>query len=150
MSKEDKDNGSYKIHSVKYNLLMNIILKISAVLFPLITFPYTARTLGNEAYGRVGFAISIVSFFSFVASLGIPSYAVRKCAQKRDNSNELAKTVKEILIINTVSLCITYAVFIIGLLFIPKLREDSTIMMINSLSIILQTFGVEWFYQAKN
>ena len=80
--------------------------------------------------------------------MGIPSYAVRKCAQKRDNSNELAKTVKEILIINTVSLCITYAVFIIGLLFIPKLREDSTIMMINSLSIILQTFGVEWFYQA--
>lgn len=146
MSKED--NGSYKIHSVKYNLLMNIILKISAVLFPLITFPYTARTLGNEAFGRVGFAISIVSYFSLVASLGIPSYAVRKCAQKRDNSNELAKTVKEILIINTVSLCITYAVFIIGLLFIPKLREDSTIMMINSLSIILQTFGVEWFYQA--
>ena len=83
-----------------------------------------------------------------VASLGIPSYAVRKCAQKRDDPLGLAKTVKEILIINTVSLCITYVAFIIGILFVPKLREDSTIMMINSLSIILQTFGVEWFYQA--
>ena len=148
MPKEAKENSGYKIHSVKYNLLMNIILKASAVVFPLITFPYTVRTLGAEAYGRVGFAISVVSYFSLVASLGIPSYAVRKCAQKRDDPSELAKTVKEILIINTVSLCITYAAFIIGILFVPKLREDSTIMMINSLSIILQTFGVEWFYQA--
>lgn len=146
MSNESKEK--YKIHSIKYNLLMNIILKVSAVLFPLITFPYTARTLGAEAYGRVGFAASVVSYFSLVASLGIPSYAVRKCAQKRDDPTELAKTVKEILMINTISLCVTYAMFILCLLVVPRFREDSVIMMINSLSIILQTFGIEWFYQA--
>ncbi len=138
----------YKIHSVKYNLLMNILLKVSAVLFPLITFPYTARALGAESYGRVGFAISVVSYFSLVASLGIPSYAVRKCAQKRDKPNELAKTVKEILLINSVSLVITYAVFIGAVLFIPRLKTDKTIMLISSTSIILHTIGVEWFYQS--
>ena len=99
MPKEARDNSGYRIHSVKYNLLMNIILKASAVVFPLITFPYTVRTLESEAYGRVGFAISVVSYFALVASLGIPSYAVRKCAQKRDDPLGLAKTVKEILII---------------------------------------------------
>lgn len=138
----------YKIHSVKYNLLMNILLKVSTVIFPLITFPYTARTLGAESYGRVGFAISVVSYFSLVASLGIPSYAVRKCAQKRDDPNELAKTVKELLLVNSVSLIITYAVFIGAVLFIPRLRADKTIMLISSTSIILHTFGVEWFYQS--
>lgn len=146
MTKEGKNK--YKIHSVKYNLLMNIILKVSAVLFPLITFPYTARTLGAEAYGTVGFAISAVSYFALVASLGIPSYAVRKCAQKRDDPKELARTVKEILVINTVSLILTYIVFIGSIILVPRFRTDQTIMLICSASIILQTFGVEWFYQA--
>lgn len=143
-----EDNKNYKIHSVKYNLLMNIILKVSTVIFPLITFPYTARTLGAESYGRVGFAVSVVSYFSLVASLGIPTYAVRKCAQKRDDPIELAKTVKEILFINMISLILTYVVFIGALIAIPRLRADYTIMLINSVSIILYTFGVEWFYQA--
>ena len=49
MPKEARDNSGYRIHSVKYNLLMNIILKASAVVFPLITFPYTVRTLESEA-----------------------------------------------------------------------------------------------------
>ena len=138
----------YTIHSVKYNLIMNIILKVSAVLFPLITFPYVTRTLGAEGYGRVGFAISIVSYFALVASLGIPSYAVRKCAQKRDNPKELAKAVKELLIINTVSLCISYSALVFCVLYIPALKEDNDIMLICSISIILQTFGVEWVYQA--
>lgn len=138
----------YTIHSVKYNLIMNIILKVSAVLFPLITFPYVTRTLSEEGYGRVGFAVSVVSYFALVASLGIPSYAVRKCAQKRDNPNELAKAVKELLIINTVSLFVSYSAFVLCLLYIPALKEDNIIMLICSISIILQTFGVEWVYQA--
>lgn len=144
---EDTKNR-FKIHSVKYNLAMSIILKTSSVLFPLITFPYTTRTLGAEAYGRVAFAVSVVSYFSLVASLGIPSYGVRKCAQKRDDPEELAKTVKEILAINTASLISTYIVFLGALFWIPRFRDDYNIMLICSASIILQTFGVEWFYQA--
>ena len=140
--------SKYKIHSVKYNLVMNIILKVSTVLFPLITFPYTTRILGAEAYGRVGFAVSVVSYFSLIASLGIPSYAVRKCAQNRDDPIALARTVKEILVINTLSLVITYCVFIGSLIVIPRFRTDYVIMLISSTSIILHTFGVEWFYQA--
>lgn len=143
-----KGKSKYIIHSVKYNLVMNILLKVSSVLFPLITFPYTTRILGAEAYGRVGFAISVVSYFALVASLGIPSYGVRKCAQKRDNPVELAITVKEILWINTISLIITYVVFIFSLNIIPRFRSDYVILLISSASIILQTFGVEWFYQS--
>ena len=92
-SEREKNKKEYKIHSVKYNLVMNILLKVSSVLFPLITFPYATRILGADSYGRVGFAISVVSYFALLASLGIPSYAVRKCAQVRANEDELNKTV---------------------------------------------------------
>lgn len=142
------DNNRYKIKSIKYNLVMNILLKMSAVIFPLIAFPYASRILGADSYGRVGFAISVTSYFSLLASLGIPSYAVRKCAQVRDDEYNLGKTVKEILLINTISLCITCCLFIICLFLVPRFYNDKLLIMLASSSIILQTFGVEWFYQA--
>ena len=144
----DSDKGEFKIHSMKYNILMNVILKISAVIFPLITFPYISRVLHADAYGRVMFVCSVVSYYSIIASLGIPSYAVRRCASVRNNKYELSKTVKELLIINTVSLVLTYALFILSVLVVPQFAQDKILFYISSTSILLQTMGVEWFYQA--
>lgn len=143
-----KNNGEFKIHSIKYNAIMNIILKISYVIFPLITFPYATRVLKATAYGRVNFAISVVSYFALVASLGIPAYGIRKCAEVRDNHEKLSRTVKELLIINSVSLVLTYIAFVICVFVTPKFREDSTLLFICSITIVLQTFGVDWFYEA--
>lgn len=145
MSKESEE---FKIHSIKYNALMNIILKISYVIFPLITFPYATRVLKATAYGRVNFAISVVSYFALVASLGIPAYGIRKCAEVRDDREKLSKTVKELLILNSISLVLTYIAFVICVFVIQKFREDSTLLFICSITIILQTFGVDWFYEA--
>lgn len=143
-----EDIKKIKIHSIKYNLVMNIIMKVSAVIFPLIMFPYAVRTLGADSYGRVGFAISVTSYFALLASLGIPSYAVRQCAKVRDDSYELAKTVKEILCINSISLCITCLIFFACLFIVPKFNNDKILILVAASSIILQTFGVEWFYQS--
>ena len=62
-----------KVHSVKYNLIMNAILNGTQVLFPLITFPYISRVLGAEGNGKASFATSVAYYFMMVASLGIPS-----------------------------------------------------------------------------
>jgi len=127
---------------------MNILLKVMNVVFPLITFPYVSRTLGSDAYGRIAFVGSVISYFSLVASLGIPSYGIRQCAKVRDDTNELSKTVKELLTLNFIFLAITYTVFIFCILAIPRFREDIDLLLIYSAGIILQTAGVEWFYQS--
>ena len=64
-------------HSVKYNFIMNMILKVSSLIFPLITLPYITRTLGATQNGKIEFATSIVSYFLMLAQLGIPTYGVR-------------------------------------------------------------------------
>lgn len=137
-----------KIHSIKFNFIMNVILKISQFVFPLITFPYVARVLGAEANGKIGFAASLVSYFALVASLGIPSYGVRKCAEVRSDREKLNRTVKELLVLNSICLVITYAVFIIAVLTVPKLQGEKALMFVTSASIIFNVLGVDWFYQA--
>ena len=127
---------------------MNIILKISAFIFPLITLPYITRTLGAVGNGKVAFASSVITYFSMFAQLGIPTYGIRACAKCRDDQDKLTQTVQELLLINIVAVVIAYLALIVCELSIPKLQEESGLILINSITLILNMFGMEWLYQA--
>ena len=63
-----------KINSIKFNFIMNLILTVSNFLFPLITFPYVSRVLLPEGTGKVAFAVSVITYFSMLATFGVNSY----------------------------------------------------------------------------
>lgn len=137
-----------KQHSIKYNFLMDLILKVSTILFPMITFPYVSRVLSPEGLGRVSFATSVISYFQLFAALGIPTYGVRLCTKYRDNRRELSKSFQELLIINGITTVLSYIVFIAALLSVQKLKDESTLLMITSANVLLSTLGVSWLYTA--
>jgi O-antigen/teichoic acid export membrane protein len=134
--------------SLKLNFIMNAILTMSSFIFPLITFPYVSRVLLPVGTGKVSFATSLISYFSMLAQLGIPTYGIRACAKVRDNREQLTRTAHELLFINLVMNVISYALLIGALLFVPRLQEERTLYVIVSLTIILTSIGMEWLYKA--
>ena len=50
--------------TIKKNFIMNIILTMSSLIFPLITFPYVSRILLPVGTGKVSFAISVITYFN--------------------------------------------------------------------------------------
>lgn len=137
-----------KIHSVKYNFIMNFVLSASSFLFPLITFPYISRILGAEGNGTISFYSSIANYFLLVASLGIPTYGIRACARVRDDAEELAKTTKEILVINEVMTTLVIITYILAYLCVKRLQMEPELYLMNGISIGLNLFGMTWFFQA--
>lgn len=137
-----------KIRSVKFNFIMNFILTASYIIFPLITFPYVSRVLLAAGNGKVAFATSVLTYFSMFASLGIPTYGIRACAKVREDHEKLSKTVQELLIINTITMCITYLAFLIATSVIPEFRAEKELLFINSIILVLNVFGVSWLYSA--
>ena len=137
-----------KSHGVKTNFIMNAILQMSAFIFPLITFPYVSRILGAAGNGKIAFAGSVVSYFSMFAQLGIPTYGIRVCATCRNNPRKLNKIVQELLILNSITLVLAYTAFVICTMTIPRLHEDWSLMMITSVTILLNAIGVDWLFQA--
>lgn len=137
-----------RIRSVKFNFIMNAILTVAGIIFPLITFPYISRVLLVEGNGKISFAMSVATYFSMFASLGIPTYGIRACAKVRDNKDELSKTVQELLIINLITTVIAYIVFFVSLMLIPEFAERKEILLIMSVSIGLTSLGVSWLYSA--
>lgn len=137
-----------KIHSVKFNFIMNAILTVSSVLFPLITFPYISRVLLVDGSGKTAFAISVISYFTMFATLGLPTYGVRACARVRDDKQKLSQTVQELLLISAITTIVTYVVFLVLLFVVPKFAAQRELLLVVSLSIGLTSIGVQWFYNA--
>ena len=82
------------------NIFYNVLLAISQVLFPLITFPYLARVLGPDNIGLYNFSESYARYFALVAALGISVYGVREIAKKQDQPKALSNTFTELFLIN--------------------------------------------------
>ena len=127
---------------------MNVILTASSLLYPLITFPYVSRVLLVAGNGKVNFAASVANYFMMVASLGIPTYGVRACAQVRDNKDELSKTAQEVLIINLIATVLVSITYIICVFTIPRFSQDKVLFFIEGINIVLNMFGANWLYQA--
>lgn len=137
-----------KQHSIKFNFIMNAILKMSAFVFPLITFPYVSRVLGAVGNGKIAFATSVISYFSMFAQLGIPTYGIRICAAYRNDKIKLNRTIQELLIINTIMVVFSYLVFFISLQFVTRFQQDRMLLIIASTTILLNAIGMDWLFQA--
>lgn len=137
-----------KIHSVKFNFIMNFIMSASSIVFPLITFPYISRVLMATGNGKVATASAVITYFNMFASLGIPTYGIRACAKVRDNKEKLSKTVQELLIINSVTMLLTLLVFIGSVIWVPEFAAEKELYIINGIGMVLNMFAITWLYNA--
>ena len=135
--------------SLKKNSFYSFLNAFSTLIFPLITFPYASRILHPEGIGQVNFAVSIEGYFSMLAGLGIAAYATREAAKIRDNKKELSKFCKEMLIINFISMIISYSILTGCLFFINKLHNYKILILVRSTNIFFTTIGLEWLYRAE-
>lgn len=134
--------------SLKLNFIMNAILTMSSVIFPLITFPYVSRILLSAGTGKVSFATSLVNYFTMFAHLGIPTYGIRACAKVRDDKLALSQTVHELLWINLVTGVISYLALFGTIALVPRVRAERPLFLIMSVTILLNGIGMEWLYRA--
>lgn len=137
-----------KNKSLKLNFIMNAILTMSSMIFPLITFRYVSAILMPEGTGKVSFAVSLISYFSIFAQLGIPTYGVRACAMVRDDREELTRTAHELLAINLIFSALAYLALFWAIAFVPDLQDDRVLYVVVSSTILLSAVGMEWLYKA--
>lgn len=133
--------------SLKTNYVFNLLNTVSALVFPLVTFPYVARILLPDGIGEVNFFLSIVTYISMFTSLGIPTYAIIEIAKVKDDAKRRSIVTAEILTLNLLLTLIGYIIIGILCLTVKEVQEDVTLFLIISLNIILVAIGCEWYYQ---
>ncbi len=134
-------------NSIRQNFLMNVLLTLSTIIFPLITFPYISRVLTPIGTGKVAMATSFVQYFVMFAQLGIPTYGIRAVAKVRDDKEKLSKTVHELLILSTITSVVAYIILFICIPTIPRIAAEKPLYYIMSANILLNCIGMEWMYK---
>jgi len=132
---------------LKKNIFFNLILTISQILFPLITFPYASRILGPSGIGSIVFVDSITQIFLLFSALGIPIYGVREISKLKHDKLAISNLLSELL---TIHMCCTglFILFYLGLaLFIPQLSAHFLLVLIGVAILIFNVFSLEWFFQ---
>ena len=135
-----------KYSSVKRNAILNVIRTVFAILFPIITYPYSARVVGVVNIGKVNYIYSFISYFMIFAMFGIETYGVRECAAVRGDSEQASEAVSRLW---SYSLVTTFIALIgLGLLTFVYIHLHSylPVILIQSLSVIFTSVGADWIY----
>lgn len=134
--------------SIKYNAIVNGVLSVANIIFPLITFPYISRVLGVEVNGKLNFASASLTYFSLFATLGLSTYGIKACARVRNDRTKLSKTVHELLLINAVTTTLACVALVIAVFAVPRYHQEWKLLFIYSWNMILNVVGMNWLYSA--
>ncbi len=128
------------------NYFYNLLLTLTNLLFPVLSFPYVSRVLGPEGIGQVQFVFSFAQYFSIIASVGIPIYGLREIAKHRDDSEARSKTFSELILINFLAcVCLALAyLFVINVFH--YFGHQHQLYMVATLMVLLGFTNVEWIY----
>lgn len=133
--------------STKKNFIYNVLLGLTNIFVPIITFPYASRILGPEGIGLTSFAISLSTTFIVLGSLGIPIYGIREVAKCRVDKVKLSKTFSELLSIHLLWSLIVIILFSLWLYFTKTYEDEMAIKYLSFVHILSSVGLINWFYQ---
>lgn len=135
--------------SVFKNSVYNVAYKLLNVLFPLISATYASHIILAFGMGKVSSAQNIVSYFVVLAALGIPNYGIREISKVHDDDKAVSRVFSELILINFVSTIVCTILYFGVVNAIPKLEMDKVLYNMMGLTVVLNIFNVDWYYQGK-
>ncbi len=129
------------------NSLYNVLYRCLNIVFPLITSIYIARILMVESIGKVAAAQNLVSYFTMLASMGIPTYGIKTIAQYKVKSKESSKAFTELFIINGILSIICSIIYFLIIMTVSHYAHDRFLYAVTGINILFNIINVDWFYQ---
>ena len=135
--------------SLAKNSLYLVLYRLLTVLFPLVTVSYASHIIFSDGIGRVASAQNIVQYFVLIAGLGIPNYGIREVSKVRQSGIDVNKLFTELISINTISTFLCLLIYYILVRDLSVYETDPLLYNIIGLTVFLNFFNVDWFYQGN-
>ncbi len=123
-------------------------LQIASYIFPLITIPYLAHTIGVESFGKIAFAAAVIVWFETIADWGFYYTATRDVAKNRDDKKKISEIFSNVIWAKIFLMVVSFLVLLLTILVIPKFRENYLVIIITFLLIPGKIMFPDWFFQA--
>jgi len=128
------------------NYFYNLLLTVTNLLFPLLSFPYVSRILGPEGIGKVQFVFSFAQYFALIASIGIPVYGMKEIAKYKNDNEGRSKVFSELMVIYLLSTACLFLIYLSVILIFPYFSVDKEMYLGASLLVLLGFSYIDWVY----
>lgn len=136
-----------KKKSLVKNSFYNVCYKLLNIAFPLVTSIYVTRILKADSIGRVAAAQNIASYFTMLATMGIPVYGVKTIAKYNVDSSDNNKSFFEIFIINAVLSIVSSIGYYLFVTLSPYYEGKEILYYVTGINVIFNIINVDWYFQ---
>lgn len=141
-------NKSTDSRALASNFGYMMLLQISGYIFPLLTIPYLAQTIGAEGFGKIAFAGAVIVWFQTITDWGFNYTATRDVAQNRENPKKVSEIFSNVLWAKILLMAISFGLLLIAIITVPYFQENQKILLITFLLIPGHIMFPDWFFQA--
>ena len=124
------------------------ILQIAGYIFPLITIPYLARTVGAYGFGKIAFASAVNTWFLSVVTWGFDYTATREVARNRNNKERVSEVFSNVIWTRFFLTLICFSILSLLTFIIPDFRDNRGVLFVTFLMIPGHVLFPEWMFQA--
>lgn len=135
-----------KVLASNFGYLM--LLQIAGYMFPLITIPYLARTIGVEGFGKIAFAAAVIMWFQTISDWGFSYTATRDIARNRDDPKKVSEIFSNVLWSRIALMSLSFIILLISINTIAYFKENQNILLVSFLLVPGYILFPEWFFQA--
>lgn len=139
-------NNKHKKRLIE-NTIFLYALTFSGYFFSLITVPYQTRILGPEFYGKVGFAVAMMTYFRLVIDFGFILSATADVAKNREDAQKVASIYTAVMYAKGLLTALSFVV-LLGICYaVPMLRQDMILYLLTFTSVAVSAFLPDFLYR---
>ena len=128
------------------NFLYYLTYTLLQVVIPLVTIVYVSKILGADGVGKASVAQNFASYFTIIASLGIPNYGTRELS-KTKTREERDRVFTELFFINFLSTTVCLVAYLAAVFSFGYFEELRPLYLVAGLAIVFNYCNVDWLYR---
>ncbi|WP_455816023.1 flippase [Pseudomonas cerasi] len=133
--------------SLLINVLSLLAYRGTSFVFPLVTLPYLARTLGVEHMGLLALGLACVMYCSTISDWGFNVYTTKDIAQHRDDKQRVTQLFWSTFNAKLILGCSTLTVLLLATWFNPAWHPLFFIVLANASVLFGQLLSFGWLMQ---
>ena len=123
-------------------------MQIANYIFPLITLPYLARTIGVDGFGKLAFAGAVILWVQTITDWGFNYTATRDVVRNKTNVNVISSIFSNVLWARLFLMTASLIVLMLLIFLIPLFRENALVLLLSFLLVPGHIACPEWLFQA--
>ena len=129
------------------NFVSLSLLNVLGYIFPILTLPYLAKTIGVSRFGDIAFATAVMIYFQTVVDWGFNFTATRDIAKYRDDIKQVSIIFSRVLWSKLVLVFLSFIFLVLLVLYVPTFIQNKQILLVSFLMVIGNAVFPQWLFQ---